>query len=137
MIAPIRRLARARLAPDEPVRFQRLLTELSSHLLGAPAESIDDEIRHWLSELREYFEVDRTALVQLSAHSPRLHVTQVNDRRKGSRLADYYGIQELGACVAAISQGNVVRLRRVAVPGGNGGPLRSGRLPSDARHSSP
>jgi signal transduction histidine kinase len=114
MISPIRRLARARLARDEPVRFERLLTELSSHLLGAPAESIDDEIRHWLSELREYFKVDRTALVQLSAHSPRLHVTQVNDRRKGSRLADYYGIQELGACVAAISQGDVVRLRRVA-----------------------
>jgi signal transduction histidine kinase len=114
MIAPIRRLARARLASDEPARFERLLTELSSHLLNAPSESIDDEIRHWLSQVREHFEVDRTALVQLSAHSPRLHVTQVNDRRTGSRLADYYGIQELGACVAAICQGDVVRLRRVA-----------------------
>jgi two-component system, LuxR family, sensor kinase FixL len=113
MIVPIRRLARARLASDEPVRFERLLTELSSHLLGAPAESIDDQIRQWLSRLREYFEVDRTALVQLSAHSPRLHVTQVNDRRTGSRLADYYGIQDLGACVAAICQGDVVRIRRV------------------------
>jgi signal transduction histidine kinase len=114
MIAPIRRLARARLALDEPLRFERLLTELSSHLLGAPAESIDDEIRHWLSRLREYFEVDRTALVQLSAHSPRLHVTQVNDRRTGSRMADYYNIQELGACVAAICEGDVVRLRQIA-----------------------
>ncbi|HEU4523524.1 MAG TPA: ATP-binding protein [Gemmatimonadales bacterium] len=120
MIAPIRRLARARLAPDEPTPFERLLAELSSHLLGAPAESIDDEIRHWLSRLREYFEVDRTALVQLSAHSPRLHVTQVNDRRTGTRLADYYGIQELGACVAAISQGEVVRLRRIADLGSAG-----------------
>jgi signal transduction histidine kinase len=114
MISPIRRLARARLALDESGRFERLLTELSFHLLGAPAESIDDEIRYRLSELREYFEADRTALVQLSAHSPRLHVTQVNDRRNGSRLADYYDIQELGACVAAICQGDVVRLRRVA-----------------------
>jgi signal transduction histidine kinase len=114
MISPIRRLARARLALDEPLRFERLLTELSSRLLGAPAESIDDEIRHGLSQLREYFEVDRTALVQLSAHSPRLHVTQVNDRRTGSRLADYYSIQELGACVAAICEGDVVRLRRIA-----------------------
>jgi two-component system sensor kinase FixL len=114
MITPIRRLARARLAIDEPARFERLLTKLSPHLLNASAESIDDEIRHWLGELREYFEVDRTALVQLSAHSPRLHVTQVNDRRTGSRLADYYGIQELGACVAAICQGDVVRLRRIA-----------------------
>ncbi len=114
MIAPIRRLARARLALDEPARFERLLTEFSSHLLSAPAESIDEEIHRWLSVLREHFEVDRTALVQLSAHSPRLHVTQVNDRRTGSRLADYYSIQELGACVAAICQGDVVRLRRVA-----------------------
>jgi signal transduction histidine kinase len=120
MIAPIRRLARARLAMDEPARFERLLTELSSDLLRAPAESIDDEIRQWLSRLREYFEVDRTALVQLSAHSPRLHVTQVNDRRSGSRLADYYDIQELGACVAAISQGEVVRLRRIADLGSAG-----------------
>ena len=108
MITPIRRLARARLASDEPARFERLLTELSFRLLGAPAESIDDEIRNRLSDLREYFEVDRTALVQLSAHSPRLHVTQVNDQRTGSRLADYYGIQEFGACVAAICQGDVV-----------------------------
>ena len=114
MIAPIRRLARARTAHHDPVRFERLLSHLSTHLLGAPADSIDDEIRHGLSELREYFEVDRIALVQLSAHSPRLHVTQVNDRRSGSRLADYYDIQELGACVAAICQGEVVRLRRVA-----------------------
>ena len=113
MIAPIRRLARARLASDEPIRFERLLTELSSHLLGAPAESIDDETRHCLSELREFFGADRTALVQLSAHSPRLHVTQVNDRRSGSRMADYYSIQELGACVAAICQGDVIRVRRI------------------------
>ena len=61
--------------------------------------------------------MDRAALVQLSAHSPRLHVTQVNDRRTGSRLADHYNIQELGACVAAICQGDVVRLRRVAALG--------------------
>jgi signal transduction histidine kinase len=115
MISPaIRRLARARLAFDEPARFERLLTELSSRLLDASVESIDEEIRQGLSLLREYFGVDRTALVQLSAHSLRLHVTQVNDRRTGSRLADYYGIQELGACVAAICQGDVVRLRRVA-----------------------
>ena len=90
MIAPIRRrLTRAGLALDEPARFERLLTELSAHLFDAPAESIDEEIRHWLSQLREYFEVDRTALVQLSSHSPSLHVTQVNDVRTGSRLADY------------------------------------------------
>jgi two-component system sensor kinase FixL len=121
MISPaIRRLARARLASDEPVRFERLLTELSPRLLGASAESIDEEIRHCLGLLREYFGVDRAALVQLSAHSPRLHVTQVNDRRTGSRLADYYNIQELGACVAAICQGDVVRLRRVAALGGAG-----------------
>jgi two-component system, LuxR family, sensor kinase FixL len=120
MIAPIRRLARARLTLDEPARFERFLSELSSHLVGAPAESIDEEIRRWLSELREYFGVDRTALVQLSAHSPRLHVTQVNDRRAGSRLADYYGIQELGTCVAAICQGKAVRLRRIADLGGSG-----------------
>jgi signal transduction histidine kinase len=115
MISPaIRRLARARLASDEPVRFERLLTELSSRLLGASPESIDEEIRHCLGLLREHFGVDRTALVQLSAHSPRLHVTQVNDRRTGSPLADYYGIQELGTCVAAICQGDVVRLRQIA-----------------------
>ena len=126
MIAPIRRrLTRAGLALDEPARFERLLTELSAHLFGAPAESIDEEIRHWLSQLREYFEVDRTALVQLSSHSPRLHVTQVNDRRTGSRLADYYGIQELGACLAAICQGSVVRLRQVADLGSAGEPDRA------------
>ena len=121
MISPaIRRLARARLAFDEPLRFERLLTELSCRLFGAAAESIDEEIRHCLGLLREYFGVDRAALVQLSAHSPRLHVTQVNDRRTGSRLADYYNIQELGACVAAICQGDVVRLRRVASLGSAG-----------------
>ena len=47
MIAPIRRLARARLALDEPARFERLLSELSSRLVGAPAESIDEEIRRF------------------------------------------------------------------------------------------
>jgi two-component system, LuxR family, sensor kinase FixL len=121
MISPaMRRLARARLAFDEPVRFERLLTELSSRLLGASAESIDEAIRHCLGLLREYFGVDRAVLVQLSAHSPRLHVTQVNDRRTGSRLADYYDIQELGACVAAICQGDVVRLGRVAALGSAG-----------------
>jgi hypothetical protein len=126
MIAPIRRrLTRAGLALDEPARFERLLTELSAHLFGAPAESIDEEVRHWLSQLREYFEVDRTALVQLSSHSPRLHVTQVNDGRTGSRLADYYGIQELGACLAAICQGSVVRLRQVADLGSAGEPDRA------------
>ena len=121
MISPaIRRLARARLAFDEPLRFERLLTELSSRLLGASAECIDDEVRHCLGLLREHFGVDRAALVQLSAHSARLHVTQVNDRRTGSRLADSYDIQELGACVAAICQGDVVRLRRVAALGSAG-----------------
>src|SRR5688572_14125536 len=121
MISPaIRRLARARLATDEPARFERLLTELSSRLLVASAESIDEEIRHCLGLLREYFGVDRTVLVQLSAHSPRLHVTQVNSRLTGSRLADYYNIQELGACVAAISQGDVVRLPRIAALSGAG-----------------
>lgn len=115
MISPApRRLPRARLALDEPVHFERLLSELCSRLVSAPADSVDDEISCLLSQLQEYFGVDRTVLVQLSSHSPRLHVTQVNDARAGSRFADYYGIQELGSCVAAIREGNVVRLRQLA-----------------------
>ena len=114
MIAPRRRSARGRLVLDEPERFERLLGDLCSQLVAASAESIDDAIRHWLSELRERFRVDGAALVQLSAHTPRLHVTQINDRRTGSHLADSYDIQEFGACVAAISQGDVVLLRQIA-----------------------
>ncbi|HEY9508110.1 MAG TPA: ATP-binding protein [Gemmatimonadales bacterium] len=121
MIAPaIRRLARARLALDEPGRFERLLSELSTALVGAPHESIDEEIGHWLTRLRDYFGVDRVAVAQLSAHTPRLHITQTGDRAPGARLADYYGIAELGACAASIRQGKVVRLRRVADLGAAG-----------------
>jgi two-component system sensor kinase FixL len=115
MIAPaIRRLTRARLVLDEPLRFERLLSEMSAHLVGAPSESTDEEIGRWLARLREHFRVERAALAQLSAHTPRLHITQANDGRTEARLADYYGIADLSACTAAIRQGDVVRLRRVA-----------------------
>ena len=125
MIAPAMRRLRARQALDESLRFQRLLSQLSAWLVAAPSECIDEEMSRCLSQLREYFRVDRAALVQLSAHSPRLHITQVNDGRTGSRLADYYSIQELGACVAAISKGEVVCLRRIEDLGSAGETDRS------------
>ena len=53
--------------------------------MGAPHESIDEEIGHWLTRLRDYFGVDRVAVAQLSAHTPRLHITQTGDRAPGAR----------------------------------------------------
>jgi hypothetical protein len=48
--------------PDEGMRFERLLADLSARFVNLPPSEVDQEIEHSLRQIVEALEVDRSSL---------------------------------------------------------------------------
>jgi PAS domain S-box-containing protein len=57
---------RAEAAQSEHLRFERMISDLSSRFFTLPAEDIDQEIGSALKQVVEFFDVDRGTLFQIS-----------------------------------------------------------------------
>jgi PAS domain S-box-containing protein len=60
---------------DESLRFERLISDSSARFVSIGSDQIDPEIESALEHVREFFRVDRCALLGLSPDLKRVHVT--------------------------------------------------------------
>jgi two-component system, LuxR family, sensor kinase FixL len=114
LVVATRRRIRAQRALDERLQYERLLGELSADFVSVLPDYVDDHIGRWLGRLLQAFEVDRTALVQFSAHTPQLRVTHVRDIQADTSHPRSYRLDELKACVDEFRRGRVVRLNNLS-----------------------
>jgi len=62
---------------DESLRFERLISDLSARFVSIVSDQIDSEIELALEQVREFFQVDRCALLGLSPDLKRVHITHI------------------------------------------------------------
>ena len=70
--AQIERRKDARTPMDEQLRFEGLISNLSSEFVNIPVVKIDDTIKAWLRILAEFFDVDRCTIGLFSDDATRL-----------------------------------------------------------------
>ena len=61
----------------ERLRFERLLSDLSARFINLPPKQVDSEIQSALSQIREFFNVDRCGLVRISPNDNSFRITHV------------------------------------------------------------
>jgi formate hydrogenlyase transcriptional activator len=66
-----------RLALEERLRFERLLSELSARFVNIPPDRVDPEIERGLRQVVEFFQVDRCALLQILPDETSWQITHV------------------------------------------------------------
>jgi transcriptional regulator with GAF, ATPase, and Fis domain len=71
----IRELERAEKANEERLRFEILLSQLSTEFLNLPPSEVDRQIEHGLQRVVEFLDVDRSALFEFSEDESLLRVT--------------------------------------------------------------
>lgn len=67
--------AAANQALTEQIRFQQMVTELSTEFIGASVDTLDDKIDHFLAATGAFFAVDRSYLFLFSAEQTRMENT--------------------------------------------------------------
>jgi PAS domain S-box-containing protein len=60
---------------DERLRFETLISRLSTTFIHLPAEEVDSEIERGLQQIVEFLDIDRSSLAQFSAERKQLHFT--------------------------------------------------------------
>ena len=75
LLAARRRQRRAQAEVERRLRLEKLVSELSSSFVEIPIEQTEAAMQHWLSRLRESFEVDRARLARFRADGSLAHVT--------------------------------------------------------------
>lgn len=75
LLAARRRQRRAQAEVERRLRLEQLVSELSGSFVEVPGEQTDDAIKHWLTRLRESFEVDRVRLARFRSDGSLAHVT--------------------------------------------------------------
>ena len=62
-------------SPDEGVRFERLLADLSSRFVNLPPSEVDQQIEQGLQQIVEALDVDRSGLAEFSEDGKEFIVT--------------------------------------------------------------
>jgi signal transduction histidine kinase len=62
-------------SPDEPLRFETLLAELSAHFVSVAADQVDAQIEEEQRRLVEFLGVDRSSFGEFSAENKELRIT--------------------------------------------------------------
>ncbi len=70
--------------PDEAVRFERLLADLSSRFVNLPPSEVDQQIEQGLQQIVEALDVDRSGLAEFSEDGKEFIVTH-SWARKGTQ----------------------------------------------------
>ena len=71
----ITELERAEMAVEERLRFETLLSRLSTRFLNLPPGEVDRQIEHGLQRLAQFLEVDRSTLFEFSQDKTHLRAT--------------------------------------------------------------
>ena len=72
--------------PDEAVRFERLLADLSSRFVNLPPSEVDQQIEQGLQQIVEALDVDRSGLAEFSGDGKEFIVTHAWAREGYPRL---------------------------------------------------
>jgi formate hydrogenlyase transcriptional activator len=72
---------------EQRMRFETLITDLSARFVNIAADQVDREIEHALEQVREFFQVDRCALLGISPDRKRVHVTHTADAKGIERVS--------------------------------------------------
>jgi C4-dicarboxylate-specific signal transduction histidine kinase len=80
LLAARRRQRRAQTEAERRLRLEQLVSGLSGSFVEVPIEQTDEAIQHWLTRLRESFEVDRVRLARFRSDGSLAHVTLSADQ---------------------------------------------------------
>jgi signal transduction histidine kinase len=75
LLAARRRQRRAQTEAERRLKLEQLVSGLSGSFVEVPIEQTDDAIQHWLTRLRESFEVDRVRLARFRSDGSLAQVT--------------------------------------------------------------
>ena len=64
---------------QESLALEKLLVDISARLISSPLEAIDREIEQSLSQIREFFQVDRVGLLELLEDNSIVRVSHASD----------------------------------------------------------
>ena len=64
-----------RIEPDGPLRFERMISDLSARFVNVPSDQVDAEIELALKKVLEFFQVDRCGLIGISPDGKKVYVT--------------------------------------------------------------
>ena len=62
---------------EEQLRFEKLLFDLSARLMASPVDQVDSEIEYALGQVMEFFQVDRSALLELEGDTAFSRVSHI------------------------------------------------------------
>jgi formate hydrogenlyase transcriptional activator len=79
VIAGVLDRKRSRDMLEQRMRFEILITDLSARFVNIAPDQVDREIERALERVREFFQVDRCALIGLSPDRKRTHLTHTAD----------------------------------------------------------
>ena len=72
--------------PEEAIRFERLLADLSSRFVNLPPSEVDHQIEQGLQQIVEALDVDRSGLAEFSGDGKEFIVTHAWAREGYPRL---------------------------------------------------
>jgi formate hydrogenlyase transcriptional activator len=80
---------------EEQLRFEKLLFDLSARLMASPVDQVDSEIDHALGQVMEFFQVDRSALLEVQGDKAFSRVTHLMTREGIERVSGEINLWDL------------------------------------------
>jgi signal transduction histidine kinase len=112
LVASRRRRHRAQRALAEQLRFERLIVDLSAHLVDVPPDKLEGEIERGLERVRELLGVDRASVIRFIDGPIASRVAHATAR--GARaLAPTLDNVANGDALAALREGRIIAASRV------------------------
>jgi len=102
-------------SPDEHLRFERLISDLSARFVNITPDQVDEEIELALKRVLDFFQVDRCGLVGISPARKRLHVTHAAYAEGIERVSGDIDLADLFPWTheRVVLQGRPVRIDRM------------------------
>ena len=104
----------AELPPDEAVRFERLLADLSSRFVNLPPSEVDHQIEEGLRQIVEALDVDRSGLAEFSGDGKEFIVTHSWAREGYPRLTGVLLSAEAPWYTGMLLKGETLAFSRLA-----------------------
>ena len=105
--------ARAEDLPEEGVRFERLLADLSARFVNLPPSDVDQEIDRSLQQIVEMLDVDRSSLMEFSDDGKQLIATHSWARGDAPRLTGTLVSEDLPWYTGMLLRGETVAYSRL------------------------
>ena len=100
---------------NEPLRFERLISDLSAQFVNVDPDEIDGEIERALTRVLEFFQVERCGMLGISPDRKRVYVTHMACAEGIERVSGDIDLVNLFPWLheRVVSQGQPVRIERL------------------------